>query len=170
MAFIIHPDHSKSWNFIQGFYRLIPTQLTQHAPKTTYATSAVVWTHCLSTEARMFIEKPIQNRSNGLAMPHLHPHLYVSSLLYILYIMWFHFLPLFEESQNHCVHPPLYLSQLLCSPKRKGLLPVSSWKLLICGYLCISISISMATFLPPTQVVGFSFVLDFQKVITIIAA
>lgn len=50
----------------------------------------VVWTHCLSTGTRTFIDKPIENRSNGLAMPHLHPHLYISSLLYI---MWLHFLP-----------------------------------------------------------------------------
>lgn len=32
---ITHPDHLKSWNFIQGLYRLTPTQSSQHSPKTT---------------------------------------------------------------------------------------------------------------------------------------
>lgn len=121
----------------------------------------VVWTHYLSTEARMFIEKPIENISNDLAMLHLHPHLYISSLLYISCGS-----TSFLSFKNHktIVSIPLPLGLNFSAPP-------SSFKMGT-AYLWLPLqihSVSMATFLPPTQVVGFSsFVLDFQQVITII--
>ena len=105
---ITHLDHLKSWNFIQGLYRLTPTQSANTHPRRYITYPLGVRTHCLRAKARTFIEKPIENRSNGLAMLSLHRHL---CIFFLVHFMWFHSLLLFGVPQNLCGHPPPSLSQ-----------------------------------------------------------